>query len=71
MRELEGKKAVITGGGSGIGRALAVTCAAAGMDVVVADINLADAEAVAGEVRAAGRAAIVAWLIILQGYWMS
>lgn len=58
MRDLEGKKAVITGGGSGIGRALALTCAAAGMDVAVADINLADAEAVAAEVSAAGRVGI-------------
>jgi NAD(P)-dependent dehydrogenase (short-subunit alcohol dehydrogenase family) len=58
MRELTGKVAVVTGGGSGIGRALALACAEAGVDVVVADIEAAQAEAVAAEVRAAGRRAL-------------
>ena len=37
---LEGKVAVVTGGGSGIGRAGAVAMAAEGAKVVVADIDL-------------------------------
>ena len=39
MEQLEGKTAVVTGGGSGIGRAVATQLAAAGMHVVVADIQ--------------------------------
>jgi NAD(P)-dependent dehydrogenase (short-subunit alcohol dehydrogenase family) len=49
LQELDGKVAVITGGGSGIGAALAEACAAAGMRVVVADVNGERAESVASE----------------------
>jgi len=40
MVELSGKTAVVTGGGSGIGRALALAFSAEGMNVVVADVDL-------------------------------
>ena len=49
LQELEEKVAVITGGGSGIGASLARACAAAGMKVVVADVNGERAAAVAAE----------------------
>jgi NAD(P)-dependent dehydrogenase (short-subunit alcohol dehydrogenase family) len=49
LQELDGKVAVITGGGSGIGAALAEACAAEGMRIVVADINGERAEAVASD----------------------
>jgi NAD(P)-dependent dehydrogenase (short-subunit alcohol dehydrogenase family) len=39
MEQLDGKVAVITGAGSGIGRALAQRCAAEGMRVVAADVE--------------------------------
>ncbi len=58
MGRLEGKSAVITGAGSGIGRASALKFAAEGASVAVTDIVGASAEAVAEEVRAAGGQAV-------------
>ena len=54
---LSGKSAIVTGSASGIGREIAMTLAANGAAVTVADINLEGAEAVAGEIRAAGGSA--------------
>ena len=54
---LEGKGALVTGAGRGIGRALALGLAHAGADVVLAARTLDDLESVAAEVRALGRTA--------------
>lgn len=55
------RPAIVTGAGSGIGRAIAVKLAAIGHAVTVNDLSLERAEAVAGEIRAAGgKAAAVA-----------
>lgn len=51
---LEGKKAVITGGGSGFGRETALRFAEEGAEVALADINLNGAEEVAGEIKKRG-----------------
>ena len=54
MNDLKGRVAVVTGGGSGIGRGLALGLAAEGMTVAVADIGLASAERVASEIESRG-----------------
>ena len=48
------KVAVITGGGSGMGRATAIGWAGAGGKVVIVDFDLERAEGVVGEIRKAG-----------------
>jgi 3-oxoacyl-[acyl-carrier protein] reductase len=55
---LNGKAALITGGGGGIGRECALLFAAEGVDVAVSDVDLAAAQRVADEVEALGRRAI-------------
>lgn len=50
MEQLDGKVAVLTGAGSGIGRASAIALAAQGVKVVVSDIDEARATAVAAEI---------------------
>ena len=54
MRELTGRTAVITGAASGIGRACAERLAAAGMNVVLADVEAPRLEEAEAAVRAAG-----------------
>jgi len=58
IAELDGAAAVITAGGSGIGRATARALAAAGTRVAVSDINLERAVAVADEITAVGGEAL-------------
>ena len=55
---LDNQVAIVTGGGRGIGRAIALSYAEAGADVVCAARTLADVEAVAEEIRALGRRAL-------------
>jgi len=57
MDDLNGRVAVVTGGGSGIGRGIALALGAEGMTVAVADVRRASAEAVAAEIESAGRRA--------------
>ncbi len=56
--QLKDKVAYVTGAASGIGKAIALMYAAEGAKVAVADLNLAAAEAVAAEIKAAGGQAI-------------
>jgi len=55
---LENNSVVVTGAGSGIGRAAALRFAAEGARVVVADLDAERAEAVAREIEAAGGSAV-------------
>lgn len=55
---LEGRRAIVTGAGRGIGRAIALSLARAGADVVVNSVTSANAEGVAEEVRMLGRRAV-------------
>lgn len=54
MRGLAGRTALVTGGGSGIGKGIALRLGAEGMPVAILDINLDAAAKVADEIRAAG-----------------
>lgn len=56
--KLDGKVAIVTGAGTGIGKATALAFAREGADVVIADIDLEAAESVAKEVASTGRKAL-------------
>ncbi len=55
---LAGKVAVVTGGGSGIGRGIVLAMAREGADVAIPDIQVLNAEKVVEEVKALGRRAM-------------
>ena len=56
--KLDGQVAVVTGGGRGIGEAIALGMAEAGADIVVAARRTEEIEAIADKVRALGRKAL-------------
>ena len=58
MNQVEGKVAIVTGGGSGIGEATALLLAAAGAQVMVTDINLVTAEETVETIKDQGGEAI-------------
>jgi NAD(P)-dependent dehydrogenase (short-subunit alcohol dehydrogenase family) len=55
---LSGKVAVVTGGGSGIGRGIVLCMAREGADIAIPDLDEANARGVAKEVQALGRGAV-------------
>ena len=58
MQDLSEKTAIVTGGASGIGRAVALALAARGTSIVVADLSSLGAAVVAREIEAKGGCAI-------------
>jgi NAD(P)-dependent dehydrogenase (short-subunit alcohol dehydrogenase family) len=57
--ELSGQAAIVTGAGRGIGRATALELARMGADIVIAELDVANAEKTASAVQALGRKALV------------
>ena len=66
MAGVAGKTALLTGAGSGIGRATAVALAKGGADVVVCDINSASAEETAQALVGLGRKALAVRLDVTR-----
>jgi len=60
MPGLAGKRALVTGGAHGIGRAIGLELAREGCDIALLDVDEAAAEAAAVKIRALGRAAAAA-----------
>jgi 2-hydroxycyclohexanecarboxyl-CoA dehydrogenase len=60
MPGLAGKRALVTGGANGIGRAIGLELAREGCDIALIDLDGAAAEATAVKIRALGRAAAAA-----------
>ena len=58
-RKLEGKVAVVTGSGRGIGRAIALKLASEGARLVINDLDEDPAQEVREEIRALGGEAVV------------
>jgi len=65
--KLDGKVALVTGAGQGMGRMFALALAEAGAAVVVADINEQTAQSVTAEVAALGRRALCVKTDVLDG----
>ncbi len=53
--DFEGKVAIVTGAGQGIGRGITLKLAQKGANIVIADLNIKTANAVSEEVKALGR----------------
>jgi 2-keto-3-deoxy-L-fuconate dehydrogenase len=66
MFSLAGKTAVITGGGSGIGKAIALTFARQGATVHIIELNAESGQQVADEIRSGGGTAHVHGLDVSQ-----
>ena len=69
MKKLDGKVAYVTGGGRGIGRAVALKLASEGAKLVVNDLDQAPADEVVAEIKGMGGEAIaVAGSVTAEGF---
>lgn len=64
---LNGRAAIVTGAGRGLGQTMASALAQAGAAIAVFDVNLADAEATAESIRSLGTQAIAAQIDVTDG----
>jgi 3-oxoacyl-[acyl-carrier protein] reductase len=64
--KLEGKVAIVTGAGRGIGRTIALELAKAGADIVIADLDESTSSQVKKEVEELGRKALVVSVNVTQ-----
>jgi NAD(P)-dependent dehydrogenase (short-subunit alcohol dehydrogenase family) len=67
MKDLAGKVAVVTGGASGIGRAMADRFAAEGMSLVIADIEQGALDRAAAEMHSAGATVLAVQTDVSRG----
>ena len=65
--QLEGKSALVTGGGRGIGKGIALAYAREGADVAIVGRSRPEPEEVAAEIRALGRQGVVITADLAQG----
>jgi 2-deoxy-D-gluconate 3-dehydrogenase len=65
--DLSGKRSLVTGGGRGIGRAIAFALAGAGADVAITSRKSDDAEPVSREIRRMGRPSVALELDVRDG----
>ena len=56
---LNGRVAIVTGGGGGIGKATCLAFAREGADIVIPEVNIANAEAASKEITALDRRCLV------------
>ncbi len=66
MKVIRGKKALVTGAASGIGRGIALALAREGADVVLWDVNEVGLESVADEIRSLGVRVVAARVDLTQ-----
>ncbi len=66
INDLEGKAALVTGGGSGLGRGMARALASAGVKVAIADVNQETGNAVAREIAESGGKAVFVQVDVAQ-----
>ncbi|MDR5698590.1 SDR family NAD(P)-dependent oxidoreductase [Agromyces aerolatus] len=69
--DVQGRSAIVTGAGSGIGRSVALLLAANGAAVVVNDLNAEHAERVVGEIREAGGTAEASVGDVTDASWVA
>lgn len=56
---LDGRVAIVTGGGGGIGKATCIAFAQEGADIVIPEVNITNAESVSKEITTLGRRCVV------------